>query len=610
MIQGRLLVHMAAGRRLYVLKQDGTPATLYTDITGATPAADHMITANERGTATAYCTGQVKLVEVATASIVRDTVDVFPLKLSPVTLGATGVDDTAYLQSAITVGGETIELTADTPTFVSAATMLTAGGTKIQGIGPGIVWTVTEQSATGTSFVVDMTADGLEVKDTELVFAKAQAGVSTTVFLSPDFDNVVFSGLSIEGNTALASGTQDRSIQIVSASTTNDVAGLRYDSCYGNNIGRVYTRTNANAASQKRIKATFNSWQNTWRTHYTFNAPSGSIEDVLVIGDTFDTHAGVAQSDSGVAGNHNAVGLVGVRGGRVIGNHVSGPYGAVAHIEENTDGAVILGNTARMRNAASTDAVLECLANNIGGSTVVPKHVAWIANVLQSTDGVGKGAYLQSQASGDALQWGLVTQNIIDGYDEAYRVDTDARSVLVTGNVLKGVTNAAEMTRASLLFDRNVVKVVAEPIHVTRGGMIGAVHYANLDSATGGITAFGASAGGPLVLTEWTWETSLFAIDTGTTYLDIGPMPTRAYGTFSIVLSFNASIHRHLEVLFEYDGATITNTTRITYGSGSITSLAPANNAGKLAVTLTNGGAATAASARIQVRFHSGQFIV
>lgn len=492
----------------------------------------------------------------------------------------------------------------------NAALFTAAGNTVVSGDGRASAVTDTEQSVAGVSTLFTMQGS-LALSNFALNLAKSSSGGVPTVFLAqPTQNDFSLSGMKIDGGTVLVSGTQDRSVQLVKASPTAGIEGVTIAGNHIENFGRVYTRDNGNTTAHKRVKAFFNVLKKAWRTVYTFNAPGGSIEDVLVIGETFDTHEGVTQADSGIAGNHNAVGLVGVRGGRVIGNHVTGLYGALTHVEENTDVAVVLGNTARMRNASSTDGALESLANNVSGSTVVPKHQAWVGNVLQSTDGVGKGAYLQSQASGDAMQWSVVANNVLDAFDEAYRSDTDTRSVLVTANVLKGATNAAEMSRASLLFDRNVVQVVSEPIHVTRGGMLGAVHYANLTSETAGITAFGASAGGPLVLTEWTWETGLFAVEAGTTYLDIGPMPTRAYGTFSIVLSFNASIHRHLEVLFEYDGATVTNTTRITYGSGSITSLAPANNAGNLAITLTNGGATTAASARVQVRFHSGQFIV
>lgn len=614
MIQGRLLVHMTAGRRLAVRNaDDDSNATLYADVGGLVALGTNIITADNQGTASAYCSGRMKLVEVSTSSVVRGEIDVIPLQCSPVTFGADGVDDTAAVQLAITAAGgiAAIDLTVDTPTQVSGATMLqTAAATDIRGRGENTLLTITEQSATGVSYAFDMGADGLSVSDMSVAVDKDLVGVSTLILASPEYDDLTLRNLRFDGATALVSGTQDRSIQIVKASTTAAIEGVTIAGNDFENVARVYTRDNANTVAHKRIKAFFNLCKKVWRTAYTFNAPSGSIEDVLVIGDTFDTHEGVVQGDSGIAGNHNAIGFVGVRGGRAIGNHVTGKFGAVLHVEENTDGVAAIGNTARMANPASTDGAMETLANNVGGSTVVPKHQAWIGNVLQSTDGVGKGLYLQSQASGDATQWSVVANNISDAFDEAYRVDTDARSVLVANNVLKGAVNAAEMTRASLLFNHNLVQVVAEPIHLTRGGMVGAVHYANLSSETGGITAFGASAGGPLVLTEWTWETGLFAIDTGTTYLNIGPMPTRAYGTFSIVLSFNASIHRHLEVLFEYDGATITNTTRITYGSGAITSLAPANNAGSLAITLTNGGALTAASARIQVRFHSGQFIV
>jgi hypothetical protein len=499
-----------------------------------------------------------------------------------------------------------------TPAFSTATLMSVGAKSSISGAGESSILNINGTAVTATKTVFDVTGDSARVNDLAINLDVGAAGAgTTTIFATPSYHDFSLIGTRIDCGTVLNAGTQDRVTQIVKGGTTAGIEGTTLGLNHIENFGRVYTRDNANTAAHKRVKAFFNVLKKAWRTTYTFNAPSGSIEDVLVIGETFDTHEGTVQADSGVSGNHNAVGLVGVRGGRVIGNHITGPYGAIAHIEENTDGAIALGNTARMRNPASTDAALECLANNIGGSTVTPKHVAWIGNVLQSTDGVGKGAYLQSQASGEALHWGLVSGNVIDGFDEAYRTDTDARSVLVTGNVLKGVTNAAEMTRASLLFDRNVVQVAGEPIHVTRGGMIGMVHYVNLTSETGGITSFGASAGSPLVPTGLTWETGLSTIDTGTTALNLGPMPTRMWGRMFVAMTVNGSIHRHFGSDVKWDGATLTPTTTgaadFYYGSGVIDIL-PINNAGQLAIQTTNAGAAQA-SARIQVLF-IGLFII
>lgn len=526
--------------------------------------------------------------------------------------------DTAKIQAAITLAGgeEEILLSGDRSTTVNGATMLqTAAKTVLRG-NPQALLTVQEASTTGTSFIVDMGADGLTLADVNIDVTKAQVGLSTMIFVQPEYDDTTLRNVSIDGNTALVSTVQDRSIQIVKGSTVAGIEGVRIDSSRFEAVARVYTRDNSNTVDHKRIKATFNTHTNAWRTVYTFNAPgvggSGYIDDVLVIGDTFDTHAGIVQGDTAMSGNNNAVGMVGVRGGRVIGCHVAGKFGALWHVEENAFCGVAAANTARMANEASTSGVIEWLANNVSGSTVVPQYQVAVANALQSTDGVGKGMYLQSQASGDAAQWSIVGFNVFADYDEAYRTDTDARTVLAMGNVLKGATNAAELTRASLLFMHNLVAASAETIHVSRGGLLGPVHYANLSSATAGVTSWGASAAGPIALTEWTWETGLFTIAAGVSNYNIGPMPTRMRGQISLAMSVSAAIFRNMQSLITWDGATLapasTGASDFYYGSGSI-AMRPVNNGGQLAIEFNNGGADTA-NARLQVRFHSGQFII
>lgn len=491
-----------------------------------------------------------------------------------------------------------------------ASTALTfPAGSRVTGLGVKSTLDIEEQSATGTSEVATMTGDGLVMRDLKITFSKAAVGLSTALFLKTRHDRIHLNRLTIDGRTALVGTVQDRSIQLVkshSAAATDTVIVSESDI---SGIARAYTRDNADTDAQKIVKFISNIFRNFWRTALTFNAPNGSIEDVAVIGNTFDTHAGQVAGDTAIAGNNNAVGMVGVLGGRVIGNHLRGTYGALTHVEENTDGLAVVGNTARMANASSSDAVMETLANNVSGGAVVPVHQAYLGNVLRSTDGVGSGFGIQLGASSDGANWSLYTGNISAGFDDGFKAATSLRSVLVTNNIFRGTTNAIDLSRAALTVKDNLIDNATQPITVARGGLMGSVHYVNMASEAAALTSFGTSSvAAPLSLTEWTWESDLFTLANGAQFIDIGPMPTRMFGMVSIAVTASGE-HRTSVFETSWDGATVSNTSKLAYGAGDITITGPAENAGAFAIQISDASGPTS-NCRLQVRFHGGVFVI
>src|SRR6185369_8201926 len=132
-------------------------------------------------------------------------------------------------------------------------------------------------------------------------------------------------------------------------------------------------------------------------------------------------------------------------------------YGSLWHVEENTDGAAAVGNTSFMALPLSTRGAIEWLANNVSGSPVTPQHLASAGNALRSSNGVGKGHYIQSNAGADGAHWSVVSGSVYAGFDIGLQTDTDASSVLMANDVLRGVTNSAKLNRAQLTFDGNMV---------------------------------------------------------------------------------------------------------------------------------------------------------
>lgn len=586
-----------AARKSKVLGFDTTGLPTGVDLTAGASGGDVSLS-------TAIASGAV-----TSRSMASRFADIANVKDWGVTADGTA-DDVAELVLALQADNSVSVPTGTVLLPRNAATVVTTNtATQIQGMGDQSILKLQETSTTGVSEWFTMGADGFVMRNLKLLFDKTQVGVSTALGVLTRYSRIILDGVTIDGQTALVGGTQDRSIQIIKSSTTTGTKDVSMVNSLVEDAARVYTRDNANTTDQSIMKFIGNTFRNMWRTVLTFNAPNGSLEDVLVLGNSFDTHAGAVNNDSALAGNSNAVGFTGVRGGRMIGNHVSGTYGAVAHIEETTDGAAIIGNTARMANDASSDAAMEILANNVSGSAVTPKHVAHIGNVLRSTDGVGSGFQIQSAASADGLQWGVYSGNISAGFDDAFKTSTAHRSVLIADNILRGTTNALDLARASLLVRGNVVDNATVPINVARGGLMGAVHYVNLSSATAALTSFGATTAGPLTLTEWTWESDLFTLANGTTNLDIGPMPTRIYGFITIAVTQSGSQHRLTTFEVSYDGATFTNTSKLSYGSGDITITGPSDNAGQFAITLAD-ASGPSSDVRVQVRFHGGAFVI
>lgn len=521
-----------------------------------------------------------------------------------------GVDETPEVASAASFGVVGVPDGSFKIETDSSTALTFPASSRMTGLGDTSVIDIEEQSATGVSEVTIMEGAGLYLRDMKIKFSKALVGLSTAIFLKTRYDNIRIHRIKFEGQTSLVATVQDRSIQLIKSHSTGTTSGVIMSECDVSGIARAFTRDNADTNSSSILKFMFNIFRDMWRTVLTFNAPNGSIEDVLVIGNTYDTHAATVEGDTAIAGNNNAVGLVGVKGGRVIGNHSTGTYGALVHIEENTDGVSVVANTALVANASSADAVMETLANNVSGVAVVPTHVAYGYNVLRSIDGVGSGFGIQSGASSDGTRWSLYNGNISAGFDDAFKSATSLRSVLVTNNVLRGVTNALDLARAGLTIDGNLLDDSPQPITVARGGLMGAVHYVNLASEVAAMTSFGTSTSAtPLSLTEWTWESDLFTDVNGAQFINIGPMPTRMFGLVTIAITTSAGEHRTSVFETSYDGATVTNTSKLAYGAGDITITGPANNAGSFAIAIADATGPTA-NCRIQVKFSGGAFII
>lgn len=526
-------------------------------------------------------------------------------------VGDGGTDDTAALQNALTDGQRIIDEGTYIGETASSALITTTGSSLFNGNGASSVLNIEEQNATGVSTAIVTGADNFVLRDTNVNFSKAAVGVSAANLIDTRNNNIQLDNVIANGQTTLVSGAADRTVRMVRANETNSTENVTVFNSQGNNLSYGFIKDNPTATTQKSVKYLFNRFKNAWRTVLAFNSPNGAIQDVAAIGNTFDTNAGAVNGDPGAATLNNAIGLVGVIGGRVIGNHVTGKFGAVAHVEENSDCNVVLGNTAYMANPLAADGAIEILSNNNSGTTVTPLHLNISHNVLRSTDEVGHGIYFQTGASADSAQWSAVLGNIVQGFDTAFRFITgNLRSTLVAHNVFRGTTNGAQLNRASLLFKDNVIENCTAPIVAVRGGLVGGVFYVNESSATGGLTAFGSSTTGPLSLTEWTWETSLFNTVNGTQYLDIGPMPTRIYGFFTISINQAATVHRLAVIETSYDGVTVTNTSKLSFGSGTITIAGPSNHGGKFAIQFSDAAASGSTNARLQVRFHNGAFVI
>ncbi len=611
-----------SGVSVLVQDEDGNSATVYSD-NGVTPtanplttdaegefsfyAADGVYTLTFSGGGAAPKTKEVQLWDYRVNGP-KVAQDVAGLDFSVAT-GTT--DQTTALNAALAVG-KAVQLGDGTVTVEDnngATTLTTAADSALVGRGDKTILDLEEQSATGTSEWFTVGAAGFTLQNLKIKFSKVASGLSTALMLKTRASRIALRRVSIDGQTALAGGVQDRSVQIVKSHNVGSADSVDIVECDITGAARAYTRDNADTNTQKIVKVALSKFRNFWRTTLTFNAPGGYIDDVLVVGNTFDTHAGIVNADSAMADNNNAVGAVGVRGGRVIGNHVAGSYGAVVHIEENTDGLVVIGNTARMANESATDGAMETTANNVSGVAVVPHHLAHIGNVIQSTDGVGTGFWIQNGVSSDGARWSIYQGNISQGFDDAFKTSTDARSVLIADNVLRGTTNGLDLNRASLLARGNVVANSTVPIVTVRGGLMGSVHFVNLTSATGGVTAFGSTTAGRLALTEWTWETDLFTVSNGAQFIDIGPMPTRIFGFFTIALTSGGADNRTAVFETSYDGATVTNTSKLAFGAGDITINGPAVNGGNFAIQITDASGPTS-NCRLQVRFHGGAFVI
>lgn len=480
---------------------------------------------------------------------------------------------------------------------------------KVMGQGEGTILNIDGNGVVGNKTAFDMTGAGASLENFSATF-DVDDGIAFNIKAS----NLSFRGLVLNGGHTSLNTTTFHGWVLGSNDTLD---GLTIEKNRITNFRYGLLRANTTTGTQTRVSVRDNLWENNYANHIAFNTPNGTIDDVDVIGNTFgDCPGGDAFSTFAIM-----LGMASCTNYRIIGNHFSGICKEAIHLEEAGGNIIISGNTFDdLTKGANTNGGrgIYIIDNSVGGVAVGPARFVICDNAMAGNSAANSdyGIYIVSSTTLPADQYSIdgniistfatgisailsskaaVTNNEIISCTTGLAVPDTSTALrtgaIVSGNLISDCTTGMDVNRGWPQIENNTLKNCTTGIQSDRPGMFG--RHSFID-----VTTPMSSSGGAAEIMGWFYEKTglTIAATPSSTVIDTLNFPDCCYGAFSVLLGdadgATTRVMRHW-TLGITGGGVVTATLNAERSIGTIaTSGSPATNAGKLAVTFTNSGAA------------------
>lgn len=401
-------------------------------------------------------------------------------------------------------------------------------------------------------------------------------GATVQVF-SLRANDLTFDHVEVDG------GNTSSNPNVVNAFNFGDanVDNLRVLNCDIHNVQRVNLRTNTNTGIATNLLYQGNRFRNMGQGGLQFNFPLGSISGLRVIGNFFrDFHAGTEKIYTGGASLTNAT---------FANNLFMGAANECIHLEEGGDNISITGNVF-----AANAKALTLGDNDVGGTFKTPSRITVTGNTFIDASLTRANVAIDApdNSTGIRSYAGLIIDsNAFRGYDVAINVEGGSQSV--RGNYIANCDKGVRSRKLGPWCAGNTFDNVSTAVcGVACAGLVGKNTFINP------ITLASSEDGSRVSMSGFCVDITSDISVAASAYTNVNTgIPTtsgnRMWGTLRLVAGFSAANHyRHRAGEVTWDGTTLTDTEKVSVGSGSVALSGLVNNSNVLAARFNNTGAA------------------
>lgn len=419
-------------------------------------------------------------------------------------------------------------------------------------------------------------------------------------------DGLTFSNVVFDGGTTDDGVTKDRTVHFIQ-SPTGDIfnEGLTLSNYEITGVTFGILKDNTALSQQERIKVSFGYCHDNYAVPILFNSPAtgSSMNDILSIGNSFKDNLGPS-----VGGFGHFMSCAGhVDNFRIIANYAGGSGYEIWRAEEGAANGVVSLNTAEIGDRHG----IEIIGSNVGGVDRTPERLAITSNALKGKGLAGtRGIHCVFDGSGiDPLYSSVVSGNILSNWESGIRTGDGSNSNVIMGNVVKDSGVGIQARKPNLGAKDNVLVDCTSGVDADAPGAFGEVHFRS-DTDDKPYIA-NPSSGLEAAICNWTWESNIFSIPSGTSTVPIMPLGGMMVGRITAFL-FSPSQGYELSVFdVDWDGATLSLTTVREKSSGGVliagTQATDANSDFNIQLFNSLG---SAAEGRLQLKFEGVQLFV
>ena len=510
---------------------------------------------------------------------------------------ADGTDSRAAFVTALAAsGGKTLHL----PKGVFRLNLTTAStqvvplaDTVIEGVGDGSVLEVFVTGAGGVRVLFDLNNSNLTLRNLKIIVT-APVGQSWTFKLFEPGNaasELILDNVTIDGFVTNNAGAQSHIVWIVSWVDTENWDGLTFDRCRFSRCSRSIVKTNAATSTQNRLKILNGTHMRDFFAPFiTMNTTNGTISDVLIDDATFEDNRAAE-----VGGNAHHIQGGSADNFRVLSSHFKGTGSEAVHIEEKATHVTLSFNTVENDGDGFT-----FVDNNIGAQAT-PSWIMVIGNIMRSqTVGSNRAVRFLNVGNGfPPVNHINVADNIFRDYEFGVHSTVSDDDISITDNTFQNVTKAIRLNKPSTKVRNNIIIDGTIGLGSDTGGMWG--HH-DFDNVT---IPLAVVSGGSSILSYNIIVTTNLPAST-ITNVNFIPIGNQFFGLLAVHWVHSLTIHREVVRELTWDATTLTDTPKVSRGSGDVSFVAIVNNAGNLAVRLGNTAVSARNGGRLQVGLITG----
>lgn len=254
-------------------------------------------------------------------------------------------------------------------------------------------------------------------------------------------NDVTFDRCTINGNATWNGSSYPCAYHVIQCASTGSYSGITVTGCAIDKVHYLVLNSNTSTISVSRIRVEDNKFTNAAQEPCGFNAPAGSMNDLLIRGNNFFGHQGGTTLRDG-----HFIGLANVGRAIISDNLMVGDCREGIHIENGAKNVTISGNIISLDLTSWVDGAGIAVLPGLDGAGTMPEMIAISQNIAENTGG--------------SNGWGITVYDFTSGLE-----GLSANYVNIQGNVVRGFNRGYDLTASGargLLASENTAVACAQ----------------------------------------------------------------------------------------------------------------------------------------------------